>query len=140
MTSTASRQLLAAVPMLGFLQGCLPGEPVRLPVERHSGRHLSIWIVETRRVRDRLLVHGVVRGSLLALGPVPGHLHVSAKYRDDRPTASLETHWGSMTGGKSRLADFYVTLPVDDPSEVATIDVSYVARSDDAASNLEIHQ
>lgn len=140
MTSTAVRPLLAAVPMLGLLQGCLPGEPVRLPIERHSGEDLSIWIVEARRVPEGLLVHGVVRGSLLALGPIPGHLHIAAKYRDDRLSAPVETHWGSMTGGKSRLADFYATLPVADPTEVATIDVSYVARSDDAAASLEAHQ
>jgi hypothetical protein len=139
-TAVAARPLLAMVPVLGLLQGCLPGEPVRLPVTRASGRDLTIWTVATRRVEEGLLVHGVVRGAPLALGPIHGHLHVVATPRDGGAPIVVDTNWGSMSGGKSRLADFYATVPVADTRTLAAVSVAYVATSDAATPNLDIKQ
>lgn len=108
------------------LQGCASGERLTLPIYRSSERDLKVWTVEARDVGEEILVSGIVTSSSMVKGPVAGHLHVIAGFVDGRPVQLVESRWGSMTSGLSRMAGFHASLPIADSSSIAFIAVKYV--------------
>lgn len=107
------------------LGGCAMGEPLAVPLSTPPAKQLSVWSAYTSDLGDAVLVFGLVRRPPLRTGPLWGHLHVEARFIDQRPPVWVDTRWSTIPPRGSRSGRFSARLPIADAASIASISVAY---------------
>lgn len=126
-----ARTLRIGMPALALaiaLPGCasLPTDLVSsgtLTVERIHSRQARIGRVQARQEADELVVYGELHRRLPGQTRIPGHLHIKVSGRDGTTLAETTGKYRRQSV-KSRLAKFWVTLPVK-PGDAAAVSVEH---------------
>ncbi|MBN8849234.1 MULTISPECIES: hypothetical protein [unclassified Sphingomonas] len=113
------------------LTACVGGPAVPTPIAPISTKQLRIYGVRAYLQSRGLLVMGQVRRPPLDLGPLWGHLHVTASFRDGRPPLVVDTRWGTISPRGVRSALFAAVLRTQDPGQIELVRVEYRPVSDD---------
>lgn len=130
MSPARSARFLAAPMLAAIVSACAAGPELAITPRTVSGKPLRIWTVHAEDNDDIVLVSGMVRRPALALGPIPGHLHIVASFADGRPDLIADTRWGSIPSRGSRTGYYSARLPIADAAAVTNITVSYAAGAD----------
>lgn len=112
--------------MLPLAAGCASAAmPLNAELTRVPSRRVEVWSVHAENVGGAVLVHGLVRRSPLAKGPLWGHVDVEAHFADGRPPLVTEASWRKPAAKNSRTAPYSARLPVANAADVSNIIVSY---------------
>lgn len=111
------------------LGGCAMGEPLTIPLSAPPTRQLSVWAAHVSDLGDEVLVYGLVRRPPLRSGPLWGHLHVEARFVDQRPPVWVDTRWSTIAPRGARSGRFSARLPIADAASIAAVSVAYSPES-----------
>lgn len=125
-----SRLLGAAAPLLA-LTACAYGPPLAKSVEAVPNAKVTIQSVRAYTSDRGIYIRGTVRRAFPAIGPLPGHLHITAVFANTGPV-EIDTGWsGSLSRRNRRVATFSALIETSSPERLQSISIAYRPGQDD---------